>query len=265
MKGLKSVALVLILLFVLAPFAVSQDRPSQYLQLISFTVRPGAAPQFEDFVKKVVDAANKVGVAQTWRGGQVELGGPSNTYIFALPFEKWGDRDGWSMFPAYLNEAYGDKEAANIIRVGNAAISSVDSEVHVLLAELTTGLEGAVEPSQFVFVRRSEVRREMEPEYRLFLAKVKEAQEQASDGRRSIRRVSVVGQSNIYTSATPFNNWSERDTGTSFMELMGKAHGEEEAVQLLDSVMRSVRRSETFVWRYRPDLSRPTAGAATTD
>jgi hypothetical protein len=49
------------------------------------------------------------------------------------------------------------------------------------------------------------------------------------------------------------------------MELMGKAHGEEEAVQLLDSVMRSVRRSETFVWRYRPDLSRPTAGAATTD
>ncbi len=263
MKGLKSLALVLVFLFVLAPFAVSQDRPSRYLQVMTFTLRAGAVSQFEETLTKVVEAANKVGVAQTWAAGQIELGGPGNTYVLAFPFEKWGDRDAWSRFPEYLNEAYGDKEAANILRVGNAAILSVDTVVLRLLEELSTGLEGAMEMPQFLFIRRSEVRREMVPEYELFLAKVKEAREQVGDGRRSIRRVSVVGQTNIYSSATPFNKWSERDFGTTFMEMMSKAHGEEEAAQLLDTVRRSVKSSKTFVLRHRPDLSRAKAAAAT--
>ena len=264
MKGFKSLALVLIFLFVLAPFAASQDRPSQYLEIITITIKPGTAPQFEDYVKKIVDAANKVGVAQTWQGGQIDLGGAANTYAVVLPFEKWGDRDAWIRFPEYLAKAYGESEAAKIMRVGEPTIQSVDTEVHQLLEDLTTGLEGAVEPSQFVFVRLHEVKPEMVSEYRLFRAKVKEAEQQA-DGRRVIRRVSVVGQSNIYSSATPFNKWSERDGRSSLMEFLSKTHGEAEAAQLVDSVRRCIKSGETFVWRYRPDLSRPEAAAATTD
>ncbi len=265
MKGLKFLALALAFLFVLTPFAISQDRPSKYLEVITVKTRPGAAPQFEDFVKKIVEGANKIGAQQTWGAGNVELGNQGTTYIFWLPFEKWGDRDGWTLYPEILSKAFGDKEAANIIRSGNVATESVETAAHVLLEDLTTGLQGAVEPSKFIFVRRVEVEREMVSDYQLFIAKVKEAQEGTSNGRRSIRRLSVMGPRNIYSTATPFNQWSERDEVPNFMEMMGKAHSEAEARELLDTVRRAVKRAETFVLRVRPDLSRLKASGSTTD
>jgi len=74
-----------------------------------------------------------------------------------------------------------------------------------------------------------------------------------------------MGPTNIYSSATPFNKWSERDELPNFMEMMGKAHSDAEARELLDTVRRAVKSSETFVLRVRPDLSRQRAAGSTTD
>ena len=98
--------------------------------------------------------------------------------------------------------------------------------------------------------------------YRLFLSKVKAAQEQAPNARRVIRRVTAQGLAQTYLTASGFSKLAERDTWPGVRELLDKAYGEEETRQLLDSQGRAVRKREFMVVAYRPDLSLP-AGTET--
>ena len=263
MKGLKFLALAVVCLVVFAPFTSSQ--PLEYLEVVTVSVKPGTVPQFENYIKKIVEAANKVGVAETWVTNQIELGRPANTYIVTLQFDKWAERDAWTPYPEYLAKAFGDAEAAKIMRTGEATIQSLDTMVLQTLPELSVNLEGAGE-NAFYWVRRDQVKPSMVQEYRIFISKVKEAEDQVGDGRTRARRVSTVGPVWTYSTAIGFDKWSERDlSGPTFMEMMNKTHGEAETAKLLETVRRCITSSDIFIVRMRPDLSRTKSAGSTTD
>ncbi len=115
MKVSKSLMVVLFLIFTLSATVMAQNSPGQFLTVYSFTVYSGAGVQFEEYIKKIKEGAEKVGAPQTWRTFQIAFGGPGNTYLIGLQFDKWGELDAWNQVPEILEEAYGADEAAKIL------------------------------------------------------------------------------------------------------------------------------------------------------
>jgi hypothetical protein len=261
MKGLKCLALAPAVVCALAPLVGAQPQPAEFLQVISVTVRPGAVTDYEDYVKKVVAAANKVGSPLRWTAHSVALGGPGYTYSVAIPFSKWADMDGWASLPEMLTKAFGEVEAARVLKAGRSAIERSETAVYRHLPNFSTRPKVFDPPAAFIQVVRTEIEPEMTSAYELFLAKLKTAQEQAAGSPTSIRRVSATGRLSVYVSASPFQKHADRDAWPPIQDVMIKAYGEAEGRQILETSLRCVRSRELLVLSYRPDLSRTAGGA----
>lgn len=248
----------------LAAGAMAQNAPAEFLMVYDIQVRPGAHPQFEEYIRKIREAADEVGAPQHWVTSQVTFGGPGNHYVIALQFDEWGALDGWDAVPQILEQAYGEDEAAKIVQSGFAAVEHSENTINRLLPDLSYNADD-LEPAPMYRVRRSEIHREMQPEYRLFLARVNEAWEKAGDSRTDVRRISAMGETAVYSNATPFTNWSEWDDAGDFWEMMETAHGEMETRRLQEVLPRCVKSSELFVVTVRPDLSRMPESSSTSE
>ena len=66
MKVSKSLIVVLFLILASSAVVMAQNSPGQFLVVYSFTVNSGAGAQFEEYIKKIKEGADKVGAAQTW-------------------------------------------------------------------------------------------------------------------------------------------------------------------------------------------------------
>lgn len=259
MKGLKS--LVLLFLFLLTPLAIAQDQPADFVQVVTVRVRPGAVTEYEDYVKKIIAGANKIGAPQIVFANQVILGGSGYTYHIVLPFNKWEEMDTWMSIPQILSKAYGDAEAAKILRSGRNSVESSETAVYRLLRDLSTRPKVSDSPAKYLFVVLTKVEPDMASAYELYLAKLKTAQQQAPNAPMALRFVSVQGPAHTYVTVSFFNKHAERDGWTSPQELLRKTYGEAEGRQLSEDSLRYVRERDFFVDAYRPDLSRPTGSA----
>ena len=255
MKVSKFLIVVVCLILASSATVMAQDSPGQFLTVYTIAVNSGAGVQFEEYIKKIKEGADKIGAPQTWGAFQIAFGGPGNTYLITLQFDKWSELDGWKQVPLLLEEAYGADEAAKILRSGSMAIANSETSISRLLPDLSYNVD-SVAPAPMYQVRVSRVKRDMQDEYRGFLAKLDEAWKKAGDRRHVIRRVSVLGPSTTYTSATPMEKWSERDGRGDVWDVIEKAHGENETRRLQETIDASVEESEVFVITARPDLSR---------
>ena len=88
------------------------------------------------------------------------------------------------------------------------------------------------------------------------IGRYKAASEQLPEAPSAIRRVSVQGPGNVYITTSAYANGAERDAWPSFQDVLKKAYGEEEARRLDQRRTDCIKRSETYVLKVRPDLSR---------
>ena len=58
---------------------------------------------YMDFIKRVQDAST--GAPKTVLTYERVLGGSNRTLYFAVPFDRWSDRDGWMSVPEILTKA----------------------------------------------------------------------------------------------------------------------------------------------------------------
>jgi hypothetical protein len=235
------------------------DQPSEFLYVISVTVKPGAVPDYENFAKKIVAGANKIGAPQHWSAWSVSIGGPGRTYNIVLPFNKWSDIDGWTPVPQILTKAYGAAEGRRIMGVGSAASERSETAVYRLLPNLSTRFRAGAPAPAFVHLFVTEVEPRMVKEWEGYLAKLKGAQEKSPEGPPVIRRVSVLGAGNTYVTAVPFQKFAERDNWGKNPELMRDTYGQAQADSLDGVRLRSIRNVRQMVLMYRPELSRPEA------
>ncbi len=255
MRVSKSILVALVLVVACTTAAMAQNAPGEFLVIYNIQVRSGANVQFEEYIKKVKEAADKTGAPQHWSASQLTFGGPGNNYAIGLRFDKWGEMDGWEAVPQILEDAFGEEEAAKILRSGRMAMESSEITISRLMEDLSYNLK-AMAPAPMYSIRVSEIKRDMQQDYRVFLAKANEAAEKAGDQRMVIRRTSTLGRSAVYTSATPFEKWSEWDDRGDFWQRMEKAHGPTETMRLRDTLTKCVEKSTRFTIRMRPDLSR---------
>lgn len=88
MKGARRFTFVAAFLFAIAFPVVAQNEPTQFIQIITTTVRSNAVTEYEDYIKKIMAGAAKIGAPQRVVAYQVAIGGPGFTYNFVLPFNK---------------------------------------------------------------------------------------------------------------------------------------------------------------------------------
>jgi hypothetical protein len=217
--------------------------------------------EYEDFAKKIVAGANKVGAPQRWSVYGVRAGGPAFTYNIVLPFSAWAEVDAWTSVAQILSKAYGEAEGARFVKAGLASIERTETAVYRLLPDLSTRPKVFDPPAAFIQVFVTDVEPGMVPTWESFLARLKAAQEKAPQAPTSIRRVAVLGASNRYVTALPFNKYAERDGWPTTLDVLRQAYGETEARSLNETRLRCTRQAQILVLAYRPDLSRPAAGS----
>jgi hypothetical protein len=249
-------AFVAAFLFAIALPVVAQNPPTEFIQIITTTVRPSAVTEYEDYVKQIIAGANKIGAPQRVLVYQVGLGGPSFTYNIVLPFNKWEEMDGWPSIAQTLNRAYGDAEGARILKSGRDAIDHSESAVFRTMRNLSTRPRLNDPPAPFVMVVRTEIDPAMQASYERYLSKLKAAQEQEQSTRTVNRSVSVLGPALTYLGANFFSKHAERDNWTAVPDLMRKTYGDADGQRLTEESLRAVRKRDIFIQSYRPDLSR---------
>jgi cellobiose-specific phosphotransferase system component IIB len=256
MKAIVRFAFVAAFLFAIALPVVAQNQPTEFIQIITTTVRPTAVTEYEEYVKQIIAGANKIGAPQRVLVYQVGVGGPSFTYNVVLPFNKWEEMDGWPSIPQILTRAYGDAEGARILKSGRDAIEHSESAVFRTLRNLSTRPRLNDPPAPFIMVVRTEIEPSMSVSYERFLSKLKAAQEQEQGTRTVNRSVSVLGPALTYLGANFFSKHAERDSWTAVPDLLRKAYGDADGQKLSEEGLRAVRKRDIFIQSYRPDLSR---------
>ena len=96
----------------------------------------------------------------------------------------------------------------------------------------------------------------MSREWERVIGRYKAASEQLPETPTAIRRVSVEGPGSVYVTSSPFTTSAERDAWPSLVQVLTKAYGEEEARSLDQRRTDCLERSEAYILKFRPDLSR---------
>lgn len=236
--------------------ALAQAQPKQFVHVLTVQTTPAGALEYEGFVKKVIAAAEKIGQDQRVVTFQVTTGGPGYTYMIATYFDKWAETDGVLSAPETLMKALGEVEGARVVRAGRANIASTESAVYRLLPNLSTRPKAYDPPPAYLQVIRNYVKPSMSREWEQVIGRYKAASEQVAEAPSAIRRVSVQGPANVYITSMAYTQAAERDAWPTFSDILKKAYGDEEARSLDARRAACIERSESFVLKFRPDLSR---------
>ena len=89
------------------------DPPPAFVHLFVTEVEPAMVPAWEGFLARIKAAQEKSAQAPTAVRRVAELGA-SNTYVTAVPFNKFAERDTWQTNLALLRDAYGEAEARSL-------------------------------------------------------------------------------------------------------------------------------------------------------
>ncbi len=256
--------------FALACMSVSQGRAEAqtqgssdipgFLQVITVKVKPAAIAEYEDYVKKIMAAAVKVGAPQRVVVYQAVMGAPSGTFVASSPFSRWEDVDTWPSIPTMLNKAYGDLEGAKILKAGRATLDSSETDVYSALTDLSTNPRTYDPPTALVTVTRTELNPDMAPAYNLILAKIRKAEEAAPNAPTVIRRTMTYGPAYVTIAVRYFNKFAELGAGPNQADVVRKAYGDAEERQINETSRRATAKRDTWVLAYRADLSKLTGG-----
>ena len=224
--------------------------------MVEIQVAPVHQQAFENYVMKVKEAADETESPLNWITLYVPVGKPSATYRIGLSFDTWAERDQWGEVSDILTEAFGEQEAAQILRAGRVGIVSQMSRIWERLEDGSSNPRTGSQPANFYQVAIRHIQRDQVPEFREVQRKWKAGYEAASDGPsvgRSILRMGP-GSGATFRRSRPFDTWAERDGwghrdyARATWRGSGSAHRPDYG-RVLEDV-------ETFVSAYRPELSR---------
>lgn len=249
-----------------AQIALAQGTaPVRFQQVVEINVKPGQELAFENYIKKLVAAGDKLGAKQTWTTYAVTLGKPGGTYRVSVGFNSWADRDAWTTIPMMMVKAYGQAEGERLMKEGGSATERSVNEVWENLPDLGTTVAAAAgsPPPSVVRVQITRVQPAMSAAYEALVAKFKPAY-QAATGQPGVgRSVLRMGQfsASTYRRTQQYNKWSELDAPNG-VALLQKHFGPQ-FTPMIDELRKMIVSQLEFVSTRRADLSRTGAVTAT--
>ena len=249
------------LMCLVAPFVLLSAQgalaQARYQQVYENSVKPGQELVYENYVKKLVAAADKVGAKTYWTSYTVSVGKPGSTYLVALNFNSWADRGAWSTIPTMMVKAYGQQEGERLMKEGGNALERSVVEVWEYLPGSSANQTTPPAPAgNFVRAQIVRVDPSMAADYEAMTAKFKPAYE-ASAGKPVITRwVLRVGANSGYTyrRVEQVGAMSDFD-GPTGPQLLQKFFGAQWASMFAELNKMTTFRQE-FISTRRADLSR---------
>ena len=117
--------------------APPRDTPSQLVYRVRVTIKPGTAAQYEEFVLKIVEAAEKNGDPGYWSAYSGSIAA-DNTYLVRVPFWSWEELDtAATPIPAMLEKAFGKREANRLLKLANDATVHSESSLYSARPDLS--------------------------------------------------------------------------------------------------------------------------------
>lgn len=260
MKRLGLVVGVASVLALFAPMAAQTPPPAEYVTVASVKVKPAAVTEFEDYLKKLNAAGLKIGLKVRADTYQVVQGGSPFEYNVVSGYPTLTDLGGTPGVPAILTKALGEAEGGRVMRVGRAAIESVEFTTLRYVADISTKPRLPTASAFFQLVQ-IEIDPQMGAEYTDYLRKVKAAGDKSAGAPTTLRHTNAFGPAFVYLSAQPFNTWAEREKWPGPQEALSTAYGAAEAARLVAINTRATRSRNIRIVAHRPDLSRvPVSG-----
>lgn len=262
MRVIRCSAITLALVVGAVGVGQSQSGAPTLVQVTTSVIKPALVADYEEYVKKIGAAAAKVGQPQRASVYQVTLGTRNFTYITAVRLANWAGLDALMTPAEILAKAYGDVEAARIMKAGRSAVETTHIELHRYLPDLSTNFKVSESIPAFAQMIRTQLKPDGGAAYTEYLTKLKAAQEQTPNHPTAIRMTSVQGRALLYTTVQYYNKFAERDSWPNPADVLRKSLGEADARRVTENSNRGIESRETWVLRYRADLSR--GGARTT-
>jgi hypothetical protein len=256
MQRLPTIAIGVVLSLVVATAAWSQTPPG-LTQIVTTTVKASAVGDYEDYLKKVAAARDKIGLRAPARSTvyTYRMGGPSFTYLIVSPFANWAEIDSWTPPAEILTKAYGEAEGGKILKMMRSAVESQKIEVLRVSSDLSRNLASAPPPYRFAVLNRVELLPGMGQSYNAALSKIKAATEKSGGFPPQLVATIVHGETPTYIQVTPFTKWADRDAAPNFNEAMDKMYGESERRAIMETLGKATKNRESFVIAQRTDLS----------
>jgi hypothetical protein len=257
MQRLPTIALGVALSLVLGTAVWSQTSSTGLTQMVTTTVKASAVGDYEDYLKKLAAARDKIGLRAPARSTvyTYRMGGPSFTYLIVSPFANWAEIDSWVPPGEVLTKAYGELEGGKVIKMMRAAVESQTIEVMRVSPELSRNLAAAPPPYAFAVLNRIELQPGTGQSYNMALTKIKAATEKAGNFPPQLVATIVHGATPTYIQVTPFTKWADRDATTNITEALDKMYGENERRAILETPGKLTKSRQSFVIMQRADLS----------
>lgn len=248
------VCLVAPFLLLSAQGALAQAR---YQQVYENSVKPGQELVYENYVKKLIAAADKVGAKTYWTSYTVSVGKPGSTYRVALNFNSWADRGAWSTIPTMMVKAYGQQEGERLMKEGGNALERSMVEVWEYMPGSSANQTTPPAPAgNFVRAQIVRVQPGMASDYEAMTAKFKPAYEAAAGKPVVTRWVLRAGANSSYTfrRVEQVTAMSDFD-GPTGPQLLQKFFGAQWAAMSAE-LNKMVTFRQEFISTRRADLSR---------
>jgi len=230
---------------------------ARYQQVYENSVKPGQELVYENYVKKLVAAADKVGAKTYWTSYTVSLGKPGSTYRVALNFNSWEERGAWTTIPTMMVKAYGQQEGERLMKEGGNAMERSVVEVWEYMPGSSANQTTPPAPAgNFVRARVVRVAPSMAADYEAMTAKFKPAYEAAAGKPVVTQWVLRVGADIGYTfrRVEQVSAMSDFDRPTG-AELLQKFFGAQWAAMGAE-LNKMVTLRQEFISTRRADLSR---------
>jgi hypothetical protein len=124
------------------------DPPAAHMHVFVTEVEPAMVPQWESYLARLKTAQEKSPQFPT-AVRRVGVLGPNNTYVTAVPFNKFAERDNWPRDNlAVLREAYGEAEARSLNEIRLRSTRNARQMVMTYRPELSRPKTGSAAASR---------------------------------------------------------------------------------------------------------------------
>jgi hypothetical protein len=256
MRVVRSCAAASVFVLIAVGTVQPQSGAPSLVQVTTTIVKPSMVAEYEDYVKKIGAAGAKVGQTQRVSVYQVTHGTRNFTYLSAARLANWAALDAMMSPAEAILKAHGDVEGAKIVKAGRSAMESSTIELLRYRTELSTNFKLLDPVPAFAQLIRTQIKPDAIAAYEEYITRLKTAQEQTPNHPTAIRLTTVAGPAQVYTAVQYHNRFADRDSWPNPSDVLRKGVGEAETRRLLEISSRAIEHRETWVLRYRADLSR---------
>jgi hypothetical protein len=238
------------------------EPPFVFLESSTRQARPGQHAVIEDYYLKLRAAEAKLKVAGLTDVYTLVQGGTAAQFKAFRSLRNWSELDTSldQTTADTLTRAYGEAEQHRLTAALLDATDSFSTEVLRVLPGRSTWRDNTGQAAwPYIEVRRTHVRPERVAQHDEFQERIRAVRANAGT-TPEVRFQVALGEGFVFVTSRYFKAWSDRDT---WQDELAKAYGQPEADRLINSWRQTLIRTESYVLRHRPDLSRVRAAPGT--